>query len=188
MEERIRERMPPLATTITLPTLDEVVRSARAGEATAIGALYDRYAVAVFRTAYRISGSAADAEDIVHDIFVGLPEALKRYEERGNLGAWLTRVTVRYALMRARSDRRRGLLPLEDAVALASAERTDLRVEVSELQHGVMSLPDGLRIVFMLKQVEGYSHHEIGAMLGISAGASRVRLSRALEVLRRSLG
>jgi RNA polymerase sigma-70 factor (ECF subfamily) len=178
--------MSPPATR-SLQTLDDLIRSARAGEAVGLGELYDRYSTGVFRTAYRISGSVADAEDIVHDLFVGLPEALKRYEEQGNLAAWLTRMTVRYALMRVRSDRRRRVGPLEDAAALASTERTDARVELTELQRSVMELPDALRVVFMLKQVEGYSHDEIGTMLGISAGASRVRLTRALEALRRSL-
>src|SRR5688500_14931734 len=96
--------------------LDELVRSARAGESAGIGELYDRYAGPLFRTAYRLTGSAADAEDVVHDVFVGLPEALRRYEERGSFSAWLTRVTVRTTLMRARSGRRRRETSLDGAL------------------------------------------------------------------------
>lgn len=168
-------------------TSAELLRRARERDASAIGALYDRYADALFRTAYRISGSRQDAEDAVHDLFVGLPDALKRYEDRGQFDAWLTRVVVRIALMRARAERGRRTSVLDNAAGVAAADRTDAQVEHSELQRAVMHLPDALRIVFVLKQVEGYSHDEIGVLLGISAGASRVRLARALAALRQSL-
>ena len=182
------ETMHPPPAIIARPlTLDELVRRATAGDPAGIGGLYDRYAATLFRTAYRVSGSKADAEDVVHDLFVGLPEALTRYEERGSLGAWLTRVTVRLALMRARSDRRRRSVPIVEALEVTTTLRTDADLELSELQRAVLDLPHGLRAVFMLRQVEGYSHEEIGALLGISAGASRVRLTRALGILRRSL-
>jgi RNA polymerase sigma-70 factor, ECF subfamily len=150
--------------------------------------LYDRYAVALFRTAYRLTGSAPDAEDVVHDVFVGLPEALRRYEERGCFEAWLTRITVRVALMCGRRAKRRCEAPLDEAAAIGGEWRgLDRSAEHAELRRAVMSLPTALRDVLILKQIEGYSHEEIGTLLGISAGASRVRLARALDGLRRML-
>jgi RNA polymerase sigma-70 factor (ECF subfamily) len=160
----------------------------RAGDPDGIAELYDRHADALYRTAYRFSGSRHDAEDIVHDLFVGLPEALRQYEERGNLRAWLTRVVVRLALMRARANGRRRTASMTEAENLASTGRTDARLEHSEVSAAVMALPAGLRVVFTLKQVEGLSHEEIAGMLGITTGASRVRLARAIQMLRRSLG
>ena len=177
----------PSATISSPLTLEELVRSARAGEPAGLGGLYDRYAARLFRTAYRLGGSVADAEDVVHDLFVGLPEALSRYDERGSFEAWLTRVAVRLALMRQRGDRRRSAAPLEAAATVSGRERTDASLEYAELERAIMALPDGLRTVFVLKQVEGYSHDEIGAFLGIRPGASRVRLARAVVALRRSL-
>lgn len=177
----------PSSTYISPLTPEDLVHLAREGDPVGIGELYDRYADALFRTAYRVSGSRADAEDVVHDVFVGLPDALRRYEDRGQLGSWLTRVVVRLALMRARTDRRRCVAPLDDALGLAASDRTDAGLDLTELQQAVMALPEGMRTVFVLKQVEGYSHDEIGALLGISSGASRVRLNRALGTLRRSL-
>jgi RNA polymerase sigma-70 factor, ECF subfamily len=168
-------------------TSEELIQRVSTGDPAGLGALYDEYAAALFRTAYRICGSRDDAEDVVHDLFVGLPEALRRYDERGSLGAWLTRIAVRLALMRARAERRRHITSLDDAIELTAPDRSDTAAELTELQQAVMALPDTLRAVFVLKQVEGYSHDEIGALLEISAGASRVRLARALEILRRSL-
>lgn len=179
----------PHAATVTHRSPDEIVRRVRAGEPEGLAALYDRHADALYRTAYRLSGNAADAEDIVHDLFVGLPEALKRYEERGNLAAWLTRIVVRLTLMRTRADRRRhDDAPILHAENVPAPGRTDARLDQVELHAALLSLPEGLRMVFTLKQVEGFSHQEIAAMLGISAGASRVRLARATQLLRRSLG
>ena len=90
--------------------------------------------------------------------------------------------------MRSRADRRRRLAPILEADNVASSRRTDAHLDHAETHAAVMSLPPELRIVFTLKQVEGFSHEEIGGMLGISAGASRVRLTRAIQLLRRSLG
>ncbi len=132
-------------------------------------------------------GSRADAEDVVHDLFVGLPEALRRYEDRGRLDQWLTRIIIRLSLMHLRNERRRRSTPLMDMPQLAGTERSDARLELTELEQAVMALPTGLRAVFVLRQVEGYSYEEIAALLDISVGASRVRLTRAIERLRRTL-
>lgn len=166
-----------------------LARAARSGDAAALGGLYDAYADSLYRTAYRLSGNADDAQDIVHDCFVGLPQALRQYDERGNLAAWLRRVVVRLVLMRRRGDdrRREDSLDATPSPALASASRTDARAELDDVRRVIDALPIALRDVFVLKQIEGYSHEEIAQILGISAGASRVRLTRALDALGRAL-
>jgi RNA polymerase sigma-70 factor (ECF subfamily) len=165
----------------------ELVAAARVGDPRGLAGLYHRHGAALFDTAYRLTGSPADAEDIVHDVFVGLPEALRHYREQGSFGAWLRRVAVRVVLMRLRSQRRRGEVSLEAADTSPAPERADANILGADLWRSVAALPDSLRTVFVLKQVEGYSHQEIATVMGISAGASRVRLARALESLRRSL-
>jgi len=164
----------------------ELVARARLGDPDALGGLYDAFGAALFRLAYRLTGTREDAEDTVHDVFVGLPEALGRYEERGRLGAWLRRVTARVALMRQRNRNHRREVELEGADGLAALpERTS---EHAELQAALDELPAALRSVLVLREMEGYSHAEIGEMLGISAVTSRVRLLRGLRRVRRGLG
>src|SRR5213593_5157435 len=90
-----------------------LIAEARAGGPEALAALYLEHGGALFRLAYRLVGAREDAEDVVHDVFVGLPEALRRYEERGSFAPWLKRVTARLALMRLRSRRRRREVALE---------------------------------------------------------------------------
>ncbi len=164
-----------------------LVHGARAGDSSALGALYDRYAEMLYRTAYRLSANSADAQDAVHDCFVGLPEALRQYDERGALDAWLRRIIVRLVLMRQRSESRRRESSIEIETLPASDTRADAGTEMSEVRRAVDALPAPLRDVFILKQVEGYAHDEIARFMGITAGASRVRLARALESLRRTL-
>jgi len=167
------------------PESADLVGGARNGDPDALGMLYDAFGAGLFRLAYRLTGTREDAEDVVHDVFVGLPEALVRYEERGQFGAWLRRVTARVALMRLRGQVRRRESGLGDAAELPA--RTEETSEQVELRAAVDALPPELRSVLVLKEMEGYSHAEIAALLGISAAASRVRLFRAIRHVRRKL-
>jgi RNA polymerase sigma factor (sigma-70 family) len=163
---------------------DALIDQARSGEPGALAALYQDHGATLYRLAYRLTGTREDAEDVVHDVFVGLPEALQRYDERGRFAAWLKRVTARVALMRLRSGKRRREVALDNAAGQVQPPATS---GGDGLAAAVDTLPDHLRAVLVLKEIEGYAHAEIALVLGISEGASRVRLARALERLRNEL-
>ena len=171
-----------LATTTTRSDA-ELVALVTGGDLAALGALYDRYAGILLAVAYRLLMSRADAEDVVHDVFVGLPEALRRYEERGALASWLKRVTVRVALSRLRHDEVRAAQSLDASLGAPTRDAA----AAMDLESAVAALPPSLRAVLVLKEIEGYSHAEIADMIGISVAASKVRLHRALRALRRQL-
>lgn len=162
----------------------ELLAAARTGASDAVGELYRRHANGVYALAYRILGSPDEAEDVLQDVFVGLPRALAGYRERGRLEAWLRRVTVRTALMRMRSARRKREAPLEEAAWAPSPSATH-PVDRIALERAMHRLPENLRAVFVLKEIEGYAHAEIGALLGITAASSAMRLSRAWSLLRK---
>src|SRR5437762_2824611 len=84
----------------TPPSIAELVASAREGGGDALAELYARYGTGLMALAYRLTGSRADAEDVLHDVFLGLPEALHAYDERGAFESWLKRITARVALTR----------------------------------------------------------------------------------------
>lgn len=153
----------------------------------ALESCYRRHAPKLLQLATRITGERAEAEDVVQDVFVGLPEALRRYEERGQFAAWLRRVTTTHALMRRRRDRHRREVP-HHAESLNQPARTDLAIDNGGVDRALLALSPALRTVFVLRVVEGYPHAEIAAMLGISVGSSEMRLSRALAALRALLG
>ena len=169
------------------PNAVDLVARARAGSADALSALYVEYGRSLIALAYRLTGSHDDAEDVLHDVFLGLPEALHRYDERGALEPWLKRVTARVALSRMRKRTRAREVALADDVESRSAP-TDASGDLVAVQQAIDALPDTLRVVFVLREVEGYSHSEIADLLDITTNASEVRLHRAIRMLRLTLG
>jgi RNA polymerase sigma-70 factor, ECF subfamily len=170
------------------PSEDDLVRAAIAGSDEALAELYVRYAGLVYRAAHRILADAADAEDVLHDVFVGLPEALIRFERGRPLAPWLRRVAVRTTLMRIRARDR------SDERALRAVDRRPVItdeppvLDLIRLERVLARIPASLRVVLVLREVEGYTHEEIGRLLGISPGTSSTRLHRAWQKLRRELG
>ena len=154
------------------------------GEADQLRELYESHAADLFRMAYRLTGSRADAEDVVQEVFLGLPEALRGYGGRGAVGAWIRKVASRVALQKLRRRSRRKEVPLESAAERATLRNAEASLGEIDVQRALLALPPRLRSVLVLKELEGYSHEEIGQMLGIRPGASKVRLHRAREILR----
>src|SRR6267143_4552937 len=165
----------------------DLVRELAADSPDALASLYRMHGRALFRLARRLSASVEDAEDVLHDLFVGLPEAVRKFDGRGSLEGWLKRVLVRLALMRQRAQRRRREVAFDDQMPGSAARHTPAESGAWDVQRVVAGLPEDLRAVLVLRQTEGYSHNEIAAMLGITPGASRVRLSRAVKLLRAAL-
>lgn len=161
-----------------------MIERLRAGDLTAINPLYAKHGASLLRLVYRLTSSIADAEDVVQDVFVGLPRAARKYAEQGSLGAWLSRVTVRIALDRMRRRQRQREVRLDLITEPANGVDPDRILSHLALSSAIAALPDKLRIVFVLKEIEGYSHAEVGRMLGIRRGTSEVRLLRAIRTLR----
>jgi RNA polymerase sigma-70 factor (ECF subfamily) len=123
----------------------------------------------------------------VQDVFIGLPNALRAYDARGSFRGWLRRVVVRTALLRLRRERRRAEWQRKAAEVAPSNARPKPIEEKLTLERVLGRMPEDLRVVYLLREVEGYSHAEIGARVGISRGASEVRLHRARRFLRERL-
>jgi RNA polymerase sigma-70 factor, ECF subfamily len=169
------------------PTDDSALaRAARTGSLEALAELYRRHADAVHTLAYRMTFSTDDAADVLQDVFVGLPRALRSYTEQGRFGAWLNRVTIRTCLMRMRTLRRRREDSL-DSLTTAPATPTEHSLDRIALERALAALPEQFRVVFALKEIEGYSHEEIGALVGITSTNSAARLSRAWKMLRKEV-
>jgi len=158
------------------------------GEAAALGEVYERYADDVYRMALRTTASSADAYDVTHDVFLGLPEAVGRYDPDRPFGTWLRGVTVRTALLKMRTVRRRreaSAAPLRHIGA-----RSDVHAVIDRLalERALDRLPPDLRIVFVLREVEGMSYVDIAEMLGVTENVAGVRLHRARRRLQDLLG
>jgi len=161
-----------------------LVARARGGEAEALAELFRRYADQVFHVAVRLTKSTHDAEDITQNVFVGLPEGLHGYEGTGDLGAWIRRVATRTALLHLRQNKRQAKWERRATLERSRSSAPDRAEARLELEWALDRMPEDWRVVYVLKEIEGHSHDEIADLLGISVGASSVRLHRARHFLR----
>ena len=166
--------------------LRERIERTRLGDREALGELFVEFGDDVFRSALRLTGGTADAEDVTQDVFVRLPTAIAGFTGTSAMfGAWIRRVAVRQALMHLRSGRRRREVTVEGVANLFAA--TDDTVGRLTIDAALQRLSDEHRLVFLLKEVEGYEHREIAELLDISVANSEVRLHRARRELRELL-
>ena len=155
----------------------------QAGDTVALGEMFSDYGDLVFRAALRLTGCRADAEDVAQEVFVRLPASIRGFTgATSQFPAWIRRVAIRQALMLIRSGRRRREVSVEGIAALTMAP--DRALDRMSISDALSRLPDDHRSVFLLKEVEGYSHTEIAELLGISTANSEVRLHRARRQLR----
>lgn len=169
------------------PSLDpELIPRIRRGDPAALTAVYRAFGGELLALARRLTGSDADAEDVLHDLVVGLPDAMRAYDERGKLRAWLKQVVVRMCLMRLRAARRRRETGLDDAGQLQAPPSAPVDLH-DAIEIALRELSPAIRAVVVLRFIEGFSHREIAESLGISVNASEVRLSRGIVALRRRL-
>lgn len=157
------------------------------GDAVAFERLYRRHAARVNALARWLLGRD-DVDDEVQDIFIRVWQKLGSFAGASAFSTWLHRVAVNH-LIRSRKTRRtreaRFVEPPEGEMEVAAVtSRPDLRVAI---ERAVDDLPGGAREVFVLHDMEGYKHEEIGQLLGIDPGTSRSQLHRARMMLRVAL-
>lgn len=166
-----------------------LVQRVREGDRDAFGELVDRYADQAFAVAYGFLQHVEDTEDLVQDAFVRALERIDRLGAGSQFGPWFYRLLVNAALNRRKYLARRRTAQLPEGLKAAEnpaadTERAELR---RRLQQAVKGLPAELEAVLILHDLEGFTHPEIGKILGIPDGTSRSHLSRARRSLRETL-
>jgi len=166
----------------------DLVRRIVTGDIAAAKNLYVRYAERLYCLIFRIVGDEEPAKDCLQDTFIRAFEHLAEWRG-GSLEGWLRRIAVSVSLNQLRRVRRRREIRLDEPGAAslpagATGAASELR---GALRRAIDALPRRHRAVFLLREIEGYGHQEIAAMLRISEGASRVLLNRARGRLRRAL-
>ena len=160
---------------------------AREGDQQAFERLYRRHIARVRGLARRMAGGDA-ADELTQDVFVLAWQKLGTFRGEARFSTWLHRLAVNLIVESHRSRARRALYQDDDgdAVDLAVSRPTD-GVFAMDFAQAVDRLPEGARHVFVLHDVEGYKHREIGRLLGIATGTSKGQLFRARMLLRRLL-
>ncbi len=143
----------------------------------------------MFPLCIRYVGDRVQAEDILQEGFITLFAKLKSYKGEGSFDGWARKIFVTTALM---ALRKKDALKMSDELETVRGMKTDMPgqgqdIGYKELLKMVMELPPGFRTVFNMYAIEGYSHKEIGEMLGISEVTSRSQFSRARALLQKKI-
>lgn len=147
--------------------------------------LYERYKNAMYTLAFRMTGDFDTAAEVLQDAFLQVFRHLSNFQGKSTLGAWIKTIVVRTAL----SHLRRRHIRFESLETHHETGHVDwgLALDTEYLERAIQALPEGYRAVFVLAEVEGFSHKEIGEMLGISEGTSKSQLFYAKKRLRETL-
>jgi RNA polymerase sigma factor (sigma-70 family) len=181
--------MPEVTPRSLAATLDElVVARAKAGDDEALEKVFRHFEAPIYTLARRLTRTPHDAEDVLQETFLEVVRSISRFRGDGSFTGWIRRVAASKALMRLR---RQGSRPTEDELPDDLADSSVAAVaaipERIDLEAALTRLPDAARVVIWLHDVEGYSHDEIGALMGKSASFSKSQLARAHARLREML-
>jgi RNA polymerase sigma-70 factor (ECF subfamily) len=167
----------------------ELIAQAVAGNEGARRALYEAHVDRVYRLAFRLAGDEDLARDFTQEAFIRAFERLPTFRREAAFGTWLHAIAMSVALNGLRTVRRLRTreVALDGAESLGREEgRTDPMLR-DRLHRAIDELPPGYRAVFVMHDVEGYTHEEIGTVLGIQVGTSKAQLFRARARLREAL-
>jgi len=177
----------PLEGTAMLELEAFEVRRAAAGDEGAFARLYRRHVARIHTLARRMAGPDA-ADDLTQDVFIRAWDKLPTFRSESAFGTWLHRLAVNVVLSRHRSGKSERAWILDDTSHFERAAGRDSNPGVAiDLEAAIARLPDGARHVFLLHDVEGWTHEEIAAEFGLVTGTSKSQLSRARATLRRML-
>ncbi len=164
-------------------TDNELIQRARHGDEPAMQALYRRHAPRVYAVVRRLAGDDSLADDWAQEAWIRAFRALPKFRGDSAFSTWLHRVAVNSALQgrrqRGRHDNRESDLP-----ASLPGDTSDPTVLRITLERALEQLPEGMRRVMVLHDVEGFTHEEIGDMLGINPGTSKSQLFKGRAKMR----
>ena len=161
----------------------------RGREEQAFRALYRRHTPVVFKFVLRlVGGRTAEAEEIIQTAWIRAAERLDEFRWDSGLRTWLTGIALNCYRESLRRDRRAADTTSLDLQDIPVSRRLHREIPRINLERAIAQLPDGYREVLILHDIEGYTHDEIGNLMGIRNGTSKSQLSRARRAVRRWLG
>jgi RNA polymerase sigma-70 factor (ECF subfamily) len=181
----------------------DLVEKFKRGDQSAFDELTKKHYQRVCNILFHTLGASPNIEDLAQEVFIKAYYSLRQYRGESALSTWLYRITVNVALDELRREKRRrlfsftrsgehGLSESEIAGLVAGGERSDVAAERGELyeivQRALKRIPVKHRVVFALREIEGYSYSEIAEMVSCSVGTVKSRLFHARLKLRRYLG
>lgn len=175
-----------LELTATILSPDVLVEQCIRGDKTAYRLLYERYARAMYNTAYRITNNTADAEDILQEAFIDAFLQISSFRQQSTFGAWIKQIVV-FKSISLIKKRRLLLVELEpEKVELSEEQGPDeeaIEFNVNAIKQALQTLPDGYRAVLTLYLLEGYDQEEIANIMQVAPSTVRTQYIRGKQKL-----
>lgn len=167
----------------------ELIGRVLAGDPSAERALYDAHVDRVFRLVYRMAGDLERAQDYTQETFIRAFDRLSGFRGEAALSTWLASIAISITLNGLRKVRRirEREVSLDESLQVGRQGREAEPDLKERLTQAIDDLPEGYRAVFVMHDVEGYTHEEIGTSLGVHPGTSKAQLFRARARLREAL-
>lgn len=191
--------LPPPTSAAADEVAPELLARLQRGDTDALGDLFAIFGDRVYNTCRRITGCDTDAEDAVQEVFLRVLHKASTFDGRSRFSTWLFRMTVNHTINLCRKNRRRSQQSIDDLGDGSTPvdshplplESVESREERRWLDEALASLPPDQRAIITLREIEGMSYAEIGAILDLPAGTVTSRLVRGRErltaILRRRL-
>jgi RNA polymerase sigma-70 factor (ECF subfamily) len=149
--------------------------------------MYRQHAPRIYSLACRMAGSPEDGEDLLQEIFLQAYRKMGSFKGESAIGTWLYRLALNHCLdyvrsRRAKMNKLTETLDAENSVQPTAKRQTP--IAKIDLDRAVERLPDGCREAFVLHDVEGFDHKEVGELLGIAEGTSKSQVFKARLKLR----
>ena len=170
-------------------TIEDLIERCKANERKAQELLYKQFASKMMGVCLRYANDRMEAEDMLQNGFIRVFQKIADFRGEGSFEGWVRRIMVHSSIEYYRKHHKMlsvanleetGQEPSVNPVAIA-------RLDAKDLMGLIQQLSPGYRMVFNLYAVEGYSHKEIGEIMGISEGASKSQLSRARAILKEQI-
>ena len=166
-----------------------VIRRAVDGDERAMRAIWSQHAPHIDAVVRRLTGDPDTAADVAQEVWIQIFRALPTYRGDSQFGTWAHRIAVNRTLNALRRTRRLAKVETDLEEGTVSVEQDSERSMLARtIDEAAARLAPGARMVFLLHDVEGYTHEEIAVQLGITSGGSKSQLFKARAKLRRLLG
>lgn len=169
-------------------TIEELIKRCRSGERKAQELLYKQLASKMMGVCMRYATDRMEAEDMLQNGFIRVFQKLNDYRGEGSFEGWVRRIMVHSSIEYYRKHHKMmQIVDMNEAGEPPVNPLAAAKLDAKDLMALIQQLAPGYRIVFNLYAIEGYSHREIGEMVGITEGASKSQLSRARTILKEQI-
>jgi len=168
--------------------LNDIIKGCKSGKTRDQEVLYKAFSEEMFGVCLYYSKDYTEAEDILHEGFIKIFKNVSKFRHKGSFEGWMKRIMINTALEKFRKEKHlHAVTNIDDHDEDFSSDDIVSDISARDLINLIQQLSPKYRMVFNLYAIEGYSHKEIGKMMGISEGTSKSNLARARGILQKNV-